>query len=204
MEMIDLFSKTQVYSYGAYNQYVRALLDQNKATGPDNSEEKLAATRINLQRIRRLDKMAALSREIIAEVNALKKQWEWTLIIEGWCGDGGQIIPYINKIAALSDNISLNIILRDQNPEIMDNYLTNGTRSIPILICKDVESNRELGFWGSRPVKVLEWIEEFKQNNPDYTSEEFNHKLHLFYAKDRGKAINDDLLSHIQEWLKTD
>lgn len=199
-----MFSKTQNYSYEAYNQYVRTLLDQNKATGPDNSEEKLAATRINLQRIKRLDKMAVLSQELIAEVNSLKKKWQWTLIIEGWCGDGGQIIPYINKIASLSDNITLNIILRDENPEVMDNYLTNGTRSIPILICKDVESNRELGFWGSRPVKVLEWIGGFKQNNPDYTPDEFNQSLHLFYAKDRGKGINEDFLSHIEEWRKTD
>lgn len=202
MEMIELNSKVQNYSYEAYNQYVRSLLNQNKATGPDNSEEKLAATKINLQRIKRLDKMAVLSQELIAQLTSLKKQWHWTLILEGWCGDGGQIIPYINKMAALSDKISLNIILRDENPEIMDNYLTNGTRSIPILICEDVESNRELGFWGPRPLKVLEWIEEFKQNNPAYTSDEFKHKLHLFYANDRGEGINEDFLSHIQEWLK--
>ena len=46
--------------------------------------------------------------------------------------------------------LELRMLRRDQHPEVMDRYLTNGSRSIPIVIVLD-EEFRELGHWGPRP-----------------------------------------------------
>jgi len=183
---------------------VQALFNDNLATGSDHSENRLAATKINLQRIKRLDKTAHLSVDLLSELDEFSKNWNWTLILEGWCGDGAQIAPYINKVAEFTEGISLRIILRDENPEIMDQHLTNGTRSIPVLICEDVNTNSFIGKWGPRPTAVLDWITSFKEENPDYTSSDFKEQLHLFYTKDKGNSICSDLLETIVKWKKTD
>lgn len=204
MNTSSTFSKTKSYTYNQYNEMVMALFNDDMATGPDHSEEKLSATKINLQRIKRLDKTAHLSVDLLSELDEFSENWEWTLILEGWCGDGAQIAPYLNKIVEFTEGISLRIILRDENPEIMDQYLTNGTRSIPVLICEEVDSNTFIGKWGPRPKAVLNWIHSFKQENPNYTSTEFKEQLHLFYTKDKGHSICSDLLETIVNWKKTD
>jgi hypothetical protein len=183
---------------------VQALYNDDMATGSDHSEDKLSATKINLQRMKRLDKTTHLSVDLLSELDEFSENWKWTLILEGWCGDGAQIAPYINKITEFTAGISLRIILRDENPEIMDQHLTNGTRSIPVLICENVNTNTFVGKWGPRPKAVLEWVESFKENNPNYTSTEFKEQLHLFYTKDKGNSIYSDLLESILKWKKTD
>ena len=187
------------FSYEEYSQHVQKLYDQLKVTGETQSPEKLEATKMNLQRMKRLDKTAKLSEDLSNSLKGINPQWDWTVIIEGWCGDGGQIIPYINKISEAYAGIYLSLILRDDNPEIMDDYLTNGTKSIPVLICRDRQSGKELGVWGPRPKEVLDWIITFKENNPGYTSTEFKEKLHLFYARDQGQAICRDFKEFIEK-----
>src|SRR5215217_2298139 len=62
------------------------------------------------------------------------------VISEGWCGDAAQILPILNKMALASDKkIDLRIVLRDENDELMSQYLTNGGKAIPkvIVICKE-------------------------------------------------------------------
>ena len=55
--------------------------------------------------------------------------------------------------------LELRIVLRDEHPEVMDRYLTNGSRSIPIVIALD-EEFRELGHWGPRPRELQAWVME--------------------------------------------
>ena len=61
---------------------------------------------------------------------------DWLVLTEAWCGDAAQSLPIINKMAEVSDNITLRLILRDENLDVMDQFLQNGrSRSIPKLIC---------------------------------------------------------------------
>jgi hypothetical protein len=101
-------------------------------------------------------------------------------------------------------NISLEIILRDENPEIMNQFLTNGNRSIPILICYSESQNRILGHWGPRPTLIHKWNTDYKKNHPSYNPDDFNKELHLKYSKDKGEAINQDMVKCIQEWKQND
>ena len=50
------------------------------------------------------------------------------------CGDAAHVLPVLNKFAENDTTITLSILLRDDNEELMDRFLTNGTRSIPKLI----------------------------------------------------------------------
>lgn len=190
------------FSYSEFLEHVKSLFAQGNVTGDENNIDRLEATKINISRFKRLDKTAKVDPEVFNVLNEEPHNWRWTIIAEGWCGDAAQILPYINKIANESDHIELEVVLRDEHPEVMDQFLTNGSRSIPILVCHDIDSNRVLGHWGPRPVRMIEWIQDYKKENASYTPTEFKTALHKFYAQDKGQAINSDLLQAIRGWLK--
>ena len=113
------------------------------------------------------------------------------VITEDWCGDSAQNLPYIASIAELNNNIDLRIVLRDENPDIMDHYLTNGiSRSIPILVAFN-EAGEELFIWGPRPEEAQEVIDELKSSGAE--KKDYMEKLHLWYARNRGKNIETKL-----------
>ncbi|NOQ72849.1 MAG: thioredoxin family protein [Crocinitomix sp.] len=193
---------TNSFTFEQYFSHIQALLKENKTTGEDQSQERVEATKINVQRIKRIHKRGEVHDSVRSLIQAHQPYWEWTLIVEAWCGDAAQIIPYLNKVSELGDSINLNIILRDENLEIMDQFLTNKGRAIPILICQNVETNAIIGHWGPRPNNVIEWIANYRTENLSFEPDAFKKDLHLFYAKDKGKGINEDLLSQLKEWLK--
>ena len=75
------------------------------------------------------------------------------VIAEDWCGDASSTTPLVAKLADEVPGLELRILRRDEYPEVMDRYLTNGSRSIPIVIALD-EEFRELGHWGPRPARA--------------------------------------------------
>ncbi len=123
------------YTYDQFLDLLDDLLTEGKTTGANQSEEYLHYAKLNLQRMRRWNKTYETGSGLMALIKKQKPQ-EWWVITEGWCGDSAQNLPAIVKMAAASSGkIKLRIVLRDENPEIMDQYLTNGTsRSIPILV----------------------------------------------------------------------
>ena len=190
---------TKPYTYYEYRELVQSCADNNTCTGADKLPERIEATKLNIVRMNRLDKQVDLSPEVTDAIKKISKKIKWLVLIESWCGDGAQNIPVIVKMAALNPNIELQIILRDENPAIMDQYLTNGTRSIPKLICYNAEGI-ELDIWGPRPEKIKEMVKEYKQNNPGVSHDEFVKNLHLWYAKDRGNSLQEDFLPLLKKW----
>ena len=188
------------YTYPRYRELNLDLAEKNKSSGQVQSTERIDATKINVQRIKRIDKTVFINKELTALIGTINKKWKWTVLVESWCGDGAQNVPIIAKAASLNQNIELSFILRDENPEIMDKYLTNGSRSIPILICTDVLSGYVLGAWGPRPKQIADMAGNFKQANPSTPHDEFIKNLHLWYAKDKGESFQKDLLLKITTW----
>ena len=68
--------------------------------------------------------------------------------------------PILRHIAD-ETNIEVRIVYRDENLELMDQYLTNGGRSIPKFIYLD-ENFNELGHWGPRAESVQKLVDERK------------------------------------------
>lgn len=201
MKFIDSAIIEKSLDYSTYRKLVNDLLDKKTTTGGDTSESMLHYTQMNVKRMDRWDKKTKLNEETISALNALERKYLWLVITEGWCGDAAQIVPVMNKMAELSDHIELRLILRDQNLEVMDAFLTNGGRSIPKLIVLDPETNEVLCSWGPRPAELQEQYmsgraEALKIEDETERKEALGQlaiDLHTFYAKDKGQRIQKEL-----------
>lgn len=201
--MFDLlhFVSRKIFDYDSYRNFVISLAE-NKSTTGDQTPERIEATKLNAVRMNRIEKQVVIRKDLEELVRKVKSKWGWVILAEPWCGDGAQNIPVIEKISSLNPNIKLEIILRDENLEFMDKYLTNGARSIPKLICANSESGKEKGAWGARPKKIQDMVLEYKAKNPGVSHEEFIKNLHLWYARDKGESLQEDFLKLIPEWNK--
>jgi len=186
-----------------YNEYMEKFKDEVNNTNPeqlnDNEKESFEFKKLNFQRTQRIKKSYEVSEELKSEIENIKEKQIWMVITETLCGDSAQNLPYIAKFALLNTNIDLRIILRDANNDIMDLYLTNGTKSIPKLIAFDLEGN-ELFMWGPRPKAAQELIVQWK--NEGIVKPELYEKLHLWYGRNRGKEIEADfqeILSKVEQ-----
>lgn len=149
------------YSFETYKTFVADLVAQGKTSGPEQREDLIHYTELNAKRMKRIEKTTVLSEELKASLTRIKKSFTWILISEAWCGDAAQIVPVIGKIADQNSHIDLKIILRDEHLSIMDQYLTNGGRSIPKLICLD-QDFQEVFVWGPRPKSIQQVVMDTK------------------------------------------
>jgi len=186
-------------SYESYKALVDELVQQQKTTGEEQTAERIAFTKLNQQRMKRVEKQFSLRPELGHLLQEHQSRWNWRVLVEAWCGDGAQLLPAIAAIAAEAPGIELTILLRDENPQLMDTCLTNGSRAIPILICEDAETGERVFTWGPRPKAIQEKVLQFKAENPGADHEAFVLQLHTWYAKDRSLSLQQDLLEKIQE-----
>lgn len=181
---IELERLVRVMIYNEYMTLLNELFAEGKTTGPNQSDELLNYAGLNLQRMKRLNKKVELTNELKSVLDNLNRQVEIIIITEGWCGDAAQNLPLFSKIEDYSDKVNLKLVLRDENLELMDQYLTNGGRSIPKAIFYDKNTLEELGSWGPRPEEAQQMVIEFKKiPNGDYS--EFVKQVQLWYAKDK-------------------
>ena len=122
------------HSYAEYRKLISDLLLEGKSTGNEQSEDLTHYSTLNETRMNRLDKTIKITEENLLNLKNLIGEYIWIVISEGWCGDAAQLLPIMNKMAEESGKIDFRIVLRDENEELMDLYLTNKNKSIPILI----------------------------------------------------------------------
>jgi hypothetical protein len=149
----------------------------------------------------RIDKTTIINDELITGLKKHGRKLIWMMIAEAWCGDVSMNLPVIAKIAGFSEDIDFRIILRDENPDVMNAYLTNGGKAIPILVCFDAKTLEELGRWGPRPAPVQKLIKELVAN-PDVPKAERTKRSMLWYAEDKTKTIQKEFLELIKIWKK--
>ncbi len=107
-----------------------------------------------------------------------------------WCGDAALCVPIMQRIAELA-SIETRFLIRDENLELMDQYLTNGTaRSIPIFILTN-ELGDELAVWGPRSPEVQQWVTEHKTKLPEQGAPDFAEKQKEMFAAFK-KTITTD------------
>jgi hypothetical protein len=190
------------YSYKEYRELIEELLNKEKTTGENHSEEMLHYSRMNLYRMDRLDKYAEMKPDLEQVLSNLKRKLIWLVLVEGWCGDVAQNLPIINKMAESTEKIEMKLILRDENLEVMDQFLTDGrSRSIPKLICMDADSQEVLGSWGPRPDTAQQMAKDLKYMN-DLSLKEGVERLHKWYADDKNEEIQEEFLKLIPVWEK--
>ena len=187
-------------SFDEYIALIDALLLEGKTTGPKQSEARVFFSKLNRQRMRRLEKTIVVSEAIKEKARNFGRKMIWLIVTEGWCGDSAQNVPAIEKIAALAPNIETRYVLRDENPELTDAYLTNGARSIPKLIALDAETFEELGTWGPRPLPAMKLFAE--QRAAGVEASLIKENVQRWYLADKEQTIQKEFEALLSEWTK--
>lgn len=175
--------------YSDYLDKIKIQLSELEINGdPKNIANYYA---LNLRRIERLDKSFKLSPEQIVALEHVNPEFTLLVISEGWCGDAAQSMPIVNTMMT-QIGVKQKIVFRDENEELIDLYLTNGSRSIPIYIGVDSNGN-ELFRYGPRPEEGQKMLKMHKENPEVYTSDEFHKDLQVWYNKNAGQDIVNEL-----------
>lgn len=180
-------------TYLEYRELVKHLAQQNAGTGHVKTEELVNYTVLNNSRMKRWDKTLKVPQEVEKKLKSINQDFLWLVIAESWCGDAAHVLPVLNKLAELNNHIDLKVVLRDQNPELMDAFLTNGTRSIPKLIMIDKKTDKVIHGFGPRPSEATAFINRFKSKYGDLTPE-FKEDLQHWYNTNKGLNIMEDIV----------
>jgi len=132
----------------------------------------------------------------VERVEALGGDWRLLTIAEDWCGDASNTVPVVVRFVEAASNLDLRILKRDENPELMDNYLTNGSRSIPVVIVLDADA-RPVGHWAPRPAELQEWVVREKRSG-ERPSKEIYRDARRWYARDKGESTLRELIEILE------
>ncbi|MEH6680663.1 MAG: thioredoxin family protein [Sediminicola sp.] len=180
-------------TYDGYRAYTTQLSLTGKTSGEKQSEDLVGYTLLNVKRMKRLDRTLKVPSTILEDLGGPIKKQYWLVLTESWCADAAQSLPVMNKIASLYPSIFLRIVLRDENLELMSFFLTGGSLSIPKLIAIDAGTGNVIGQWGPRPSRATVLASDHKREN-GFLTPEFKELLQVWYNKDKGENIMQDLL----------
>ena len=121
------------------------------------------------------------------------------VITEPWCGDSTAILPVLQKLFEKT-NVKIRILRRDDNLELIDQFLTKGGRAIPIILILN-DAGEYLGHFGPRPTEAQNIFNEHRDaiQKGDIEKSEVIRKIRTFYAKDKGQAILSDFRRILNE-----
>ena len=189
---MELINKSLVnsLSYNEYRALVTNLLGNNESTTKNGSEDLVSYSKLNNSRMKRLDKTTKLDDSVVNKFSSIDKKITWVVLSEGWCGDAAQNLPVINKLAETNSNINLRIVLRDENPELMNEFLTNGNQAIPKLI--QLENEKATKTWGPRPTIATKMVVDYKSKHGQLDAD-FKKDLQVWYNKNKNENVIEDL-----------
>lgn len=193
LKEIILESLIRSMSYNEYRALVNDLAKNGSTTGRDKSEAMVEFTKLNQKRMKRWDKTLKISDDALQLIKPYNKKTTWLLITESWCGDAAHIVPAINKVAEQNDKIDLKLVLRDDNDNLINQFLTNGGKSIPKLIVLN-ENFNVIDTFGPRPNFATKLVDEYKAEYGTLKPE-FKEELQRWYNKDKGQSTIDDLVA---------
>lgn len=192
---------SNAYFYEEYKDLVMNLISENKTTGKNQSEKNVYFTRLNMERFKRIEKTTVIIDELKFQVQKINAQMIFLVIAEAWCGDVPQNVPVIFKISELNSNISFKIILRDENLPVMDLFLTNGGRAIPICAILKEESLEVFAQWGPRPAPAQEMMMDYKKTK-SVPYDEVNKNIQLWYAQDKTRTLQMEFVEIFRNTLE--
>jgi Thioredoxin len=199
------------YTYQTYAALMDQLHADGKVTGPIQNEDLLQYSLHNRKRMLRIEKTFQPNADTVARLNEMiKTPMIWLTITEGWCGDASQIVPLLEKMAQAVPLLEHRLLLRDEHLDVIDQYLTNGGRAIPITIIIDAQTGEALGSWGPRPADAQEVMAQYKvelsqpgltQAEKDEMYEDVKLKIHAWYAHDKGISVQTELVRAVEAAL---
>lgn len=126
------------------------------------------------------------------------KQLRAIILTADWCNDAMVNLPIFMKLAEEAD-IDTRYLIRDENLELMDQYLTNGTaRSIPIIIFIN-DAGEEVTKWGPRAPEVQGFADELRSSLPAKDDPGYEAAMNAFILSMKSRFTSDkDLWQHIK------
>lgn len=185
-------SLKKAISYPKYTKLVEQLVEEKSTTGDSKTEALIEYTKLNDRRMKRWDKTLKIPVNLEEKIISIDSRATWLVITESWCGDAAHVMPVINKVAELNKNINFKVVLRDENEALMNQFLTNGSKSIPKLIMIDDTTNEIVSTYGPRPNTVTQMVNDFKKKHGVLTAD-FKQDLQVWYNKDKGQSTLEDL-----------
>lgn len=183
-------------SYALFRDMVNSLLIERQTTGSDHSKDLVHYTRMNAQRMDRTDKLTVIMPELMEELKSIREHQIWIGLVEAWCGDVAHNIPPLAKMAVSVPKVRLRLLLRDENPDIMDAYQTNGTRSIPKIIALKNDTLEELWTWGPRPEPAQKLFFELRDKGEPMA--DISEELQKWYNDDKGNTLQKEILELVR------
>jgi len=177
-------------TFNEYLLHFTLVITSEKPAAPYDQPDYFNYAKLNWARMNRWVKQAMPSPEIKQTMKGIETPQHWIVITEPWCGDAAHVIPFINMIAALNPLISVDFQLRDSDPFLINQYLTNGGKSIPKLVIRN-DQGKDLATWGPRPVKCQVLFDELKASQADF--ETLKTELQKWYNADKGHQIQEEL-----------
>jgi hypothetical protein len=209
MQHVDHVVLEKSVGYDEYHALIEELLSKSHYLPLNSIESDTHDTRLNLIRMERLYKTARMTAQTRLQMAAIHTPQVWLTLTEVWCGDAAQIMPTIQKMAALNDKIEHRLVFRDQHPALIDAFLTKGTRSIPLTIILEKTTLKVLGHWGPRPQELQEFVltnlqdlskiktdSEYKTRNAEFLTE-----VQRWYAKDKTYSTQREFLEVLKRSL---
>lgn len=183
-----------------YEQYLAIydeVLSGRLTTAPYDDPSFIEYARLNHARVHRWEKTLKLMPELVELIQNINEPQQWAIISEPWCGDAAPTLPFLIRLAELNPMITYDIHLRDEEPFLINSYLTNGTKSIPKLIVRD-QNNKDLFTWGPRPKVTQDFIDELKHRN--LSKDEIKAELQNWYNQNKGEALQKELLTLLKTY----
>ncbi len=178
------------------------IMEQQAAVDPTGLEgteaEHAEFAKLNLHRVGRIRRTWRPSGELVSLLARIEHPHVWMALTEPWCGDSAQCLPCLEILAASNPHLTIRYVLRDDNLEIMDKYLTGGKRSIPLLVAFDPDGG-ELFRWGPRPDEAQKVFDAATAEGLEKPAK--LEKLHLFYGRNRGRAFDREFVAILGRYL---
>lgn len=182
----------------AYQEVLELRAAQDPSGLEGLAAERAEFSKLNLHRVGRIRRTWKPSAELASLMTRLDGPLLWMVLTEPWCGDSAQCVPCLEILAEGHPHITLRYLLRDDHLEIMDQYLTDGKRGIPMLVAFDPEG-REQFRWGPRPAEAQAVMDAGTAEGLEKPAK--LERLHLFYGRNRGRALDGELAALLGPYL---
>lgn len=134
--------------------------------------------------------------EVAARAAAIAARWRLLVLVEDWCGDAVNTVPWLAALAEAVPQLELRVLGRDANPDLMNAHLSpTGGRAIPVVIVLDEDWN-EVGWWGSRPAALQAWIDTPAAQA--LAKDDRYRETRKWYARDGGRTTIDEVLTIVE------
>lgn len=147
-------------------------------------------------RVKQAYEVSASLREVVERIDAPQL---WMVLTEDWCSDSAYALPLIVAAAALNGWIDLRILRRDDNLDIMDQYLTGTARSIPKLVAFSGQGE-ECFQWGPRPREAQHLRQRLKSEG--LSGDEISQQLIEWYDDGGWRQVDDELTEVLKGVVK--